>query len=426
MADQNQQHGRRPHFHRGRRGPDRRGNDRRHMPPQEQQASRDHVDVEQIMREIRARISQRHGIDLSTQQIQELAARRLEAILDPRTVKPSLLEQLRRSAGAPVETRPSDAALSYSFEATTLYESPSGFVRFMRRLLQPILRLFFNPNPLIETLHTQAQINQAALAREAERDRRQAEWNALHFEILQRLVTEISRTSLEAQGLSMRVESLAAKVDFNERRVRGVENTLHQARPAPRPSDSAAQAPSTPMPPREATPMPPREGPPPETQATDGGGVREGTTEGGRRRRRRRRGRRPPMGTPFEGSGPATPAGEQPVAAGAPGEIDVEPDIDEEEDEPAVSDAVAPDTQDTISSSPAAPRPEPAYVVDRFVSTVQNVPSAPLASEATSSERAAPEPAADEASAPATPSAASADPPRSPEPHEPSDSGSGT
>ena len=62
-------------------------------------------------------------------------------------------------------------------------------------------------------MHTQAQINQAALAREAERDRRQAEWNALHYEILQRLVTEISRTSLDAQGLSMRVESLAAKVD---------------------------------------------------------------------------------------------------------------------------------------------------------------------------------------------------------------------
>ena len=34
-----------------------------------------------------------------TQQIQDLAARRLEAILDPRTIKPSLLEQMRRSAG---------------------------------------------------------------------------------------------------------------------------------------------------------------------------------------------------------------------------------------------------------------------------------------------------------------------------------------
>src|SRR6185295_19934481 len=103
------------------------------------------------------------------------------------------------------------------------------------------------PNPLIQAMHTQSQINQAALAREAERDRKQAEWNALHYEILQRLVTEISRTSLEAQGLSMRVESLSAKVDFNERRVRGVENLQHQARPAARPSDSAPPAAAAPM-----------------------------------------------------------------------------------------------------------------------------------------------------------------------------------
>ena len=408
MADQNPQHGRRPHFHRGRRGPDRRGDDRRHAPAQEQsQPSRDHVDVEQIMREIRARISQRHGIDLTTQQIQELAARRLEAILDPRTVKPSLLEQLRRSAGAPVDTRPSDPALSYSFEATTLYESPSGFVRFMRRLLQPVLKLFFNPNPLIQAMHTQAQINQAALAREAERVRRQAEWNALHYEILQRLVTEVARTSLEAQGLSMRVESLAAKVDFNERRVRGVENTQHQARPAPRPSDSAPPA---------ASPPPLRESTPSDTPTADGS-VRDGSPDGGRRRRRRRRGRRPPMGTPFEGSTPAAVAGEPPAGAAPAGEIDLEPDIDEEEDEPGSSDALSPDPQQTAASSPEPAPPEPAYVVDPFTpSTAPSVSPVPIATE--------PLPAEPSPSAPVSP--ASGDDPRSPDPHEPSDSGTGT
>jgi hypothetical protein len=356
------------------------------------------------MREIRARISQRHGIDLTTQQIQELAARRLEAILDPRTVKPSLLEQLRRSAGAPVDTRPSDPALSYSFEATTLYESPSGFVRFMRRLLQPVLKLLFNPNPLIQAMHTQAQINQAALAREAERVRRQAEWNALHYEILQRLVTEISRTSLEAQGLSMRVESLAAKVDFNERRVRGVENTQHQARPAPRPSDSAPPA---------ASPPPMRESTPSDTPTADGS-ARDGSPDGGRRRRRRRRGRRPPMGTPFEGSTPAAVAGEPPAGAAPAGEIDLEPDIDEEEDEPGSSDVLSPDVQQTAASSPEPAPPEPAYVVDPFTpSTAPSVSPAPIATE--------PLPAEPSPSAPVSP--ASGDDPRSPDSHEPSDSG---
>ena len=78
-------------------------------PPQRRtgrSAAGDQVDVEQIMRDIRARISQRHGIELSNQQIQELAARRLEAILDPRTIKPALLEQLRARRGDPAATPP--------------------------------------------------------------------------------------------------------------------------------------------------------------------------------------------------------------------------------------------------------------------------------------------------------------------------------
>ena len=239
MADQNPQHGRRQHFHRGRRGQDRRGNERRGPAPAQSSEQggrehRDHVDVEQIMREIRTRISQRHGIELTTQQIQELAARRLEAILDPRTVKPSLLEQIRRSTSTPLDAPPA-AELSYSSRTRRCTTRIEGRCRFIRRLLNPLLKLFFNPNPMISALSTQARLNKAAVHREAERDRRQAEWNALHYEILQRLVLEISRTSLEAQQLSMRVEALSAKVEFAERRARSIEGTLHQARPGAAP-----------------------------------------------------------------------------------------------------------------------------------------------------------------------------------------------
>ena len=93
MAMDHNPPGRRPHYHRGRRGTDRRGNDRRSAQQSAEPGARpsgDQVDVEQIMREIRSRISQRHGIELSTQQIQELAARRLEAILEPGAHPPIL------------------------------------------------------------------------------------------------------------------------------------------------------------------------------------------------------------------------------------------------------------------------------------------------------------------------------------------------
>jgi hypothetical protein len=227
MADHNPQHGRRPHFHRGRRGPDRRGTERRtpqrdHTPDAGREAGRDGIDVEQIMRDIRARIAQRHGIELSNQQIQELAARRLDAILEPRNIKPQLLEQLRRSAStADVPAPP--AVETYDFDESSLYQTHRGLLRWFRRILNPILKLFFNPTPLVQALSTQARINKDLAARAVEHEQRQIEWNALHFELLQRMVLETSRLTLELQAMDARIESLSAKVDFNDRRVRGLD-----------------------------------------------------------------------------------------------------------------------------------------------------------------------------------------------------------
>jgi len=186
------------------------------------------------MREIRTRIAQRSGIDLSNQQIQELAARRLEAILDPRGLKPELLDQLRRSAGersVSIDAVAAGGAPSYPFDESTLYDSPNALLRFIRKLLQPLLRMMFNPTPIAHALALQSRLNTEIAAREAERDRRQAEWNALHYEILQRLALEVSRGSIDAHNLLLRVESLAAKVDFNERRVRSMEGAQVRVRP---------------------------------------------------------------------------------------------------------------------------------------------------------------------------------------------------
>lgn len=356
MADQNPQHGRRQHFHRGRRGSDRRNERRGPAPAQSQSQSpeqpprehREHVDVEQIMRDIRSRISQRHGIELTTQQIQELAARRLEAILDPRTVKPSLLEQIRRSTSTPLDTAAAPEP-AYSFEDTTIYDSHRGSLRFFRRLLNPLLKLFFNPNPIISALNAQAKLNQAAAQREAERERRQAEWNALHYDILQRLVLEVSRTSLEAQQLSLRVEALSAKVDFAERRARSIEGSLHQTRPAPR---------------HEAAPPPQQVAPPPREA---GGSTPEGAIaaagqegvagEGGRRRRRRRRGRRPQGVTP-EGATIGAVAGAAIADPRLPDNGEASDVDDADDDEGGPDNGEEPESFDTASSPVEAARIE--------------------------------------------------------------------
>jgi len=349
MPTEHNAQGRRPHYNRGRRGPDRRGSDRRSTQQAQEQGrpqGGDHVDVEQIMRDIRARIAQRHGIELSSQQVQELAARRLEAILDPRTMNPALIEQLRRGASAPPEIAPSTPDPGYEFEDTTLYESHRGFLRFMRRLLNPLLKLFVNPSPVIHAFKTQVRLNREAATREAERERRQTEWNALHYDVLQRLVTEVSRLSIELQSAALRVESLSAKVDFNDRRVRSLETTTApQARPQAQPR-------------AEPAPAPPVAVTPGETVVADAGPTETPAAEGTRRKRRRRRGRRS-GGSIMEGA--AASSAVDAASGDAADEDSNEGDEGEAEDTPAtppvVAGFVSPSAAEPEATAPAPPPP---------------------------------------------------------------------
>lgn len=360
--------GRRPNYHRGRRGTDRRGSERRTPPQTADPGPRnagDQVDVDQIMREIRARVSQRHGIDLTPQQIQELAARRLEAVLDPRTLNPTLFDQLRKSASsAPEATAPAgEGELAITEDA--IYEG-SGAVRFFRRLLNPLLKLLFNPAPLITALQTQSRLNRESAARAAERERRQTEWNALHYQVLQRLVTEVSRNSLEVQALISRVDALAGRVDFNDRRVRMLENA-----PAPtrnqRPHDVPPQpAPST----VESVPGESAPG-----QATPTSAL-SSQSDGQRRRRRRRRGRRGSTAGADSGAGAAVLSGLSPDT-GADEEDDEEIQDGAESFEPAR--AYAPNASPSVESTQdsAVVKPPDADVLEAPARAVLESPAAP-------------------------------------------------
>ena len=350
MAMDHNPSSRRPHYHRGRRGTDRRGNERRSQQAPEQSArpAGDQTDVEQIMREIRSRISQRHGVELSPQQIQDLAARRLEAILDPRTANPTLFDQLRKGAAAPPDPLPRSADSEYSITDDAIYEG-GAVVRFFRRLLNPLMKLLFNPAPLVAALQAQTRINRDAATRAAELERRQTEWNALHYQILQRLVTEVSRTSIDMQSLGTRIESLAARVDFNYRRVRTLENT---------PAATRSQRPQETAPPPAVQPeiAPAVESAPASTAAPTG--------DGQRRKRRRRRGRRGTM-APTESSN--VPAAAGILTAGVIADIEEDDDADGEETpesgEPSPEELFAqPVSSEPTDASPApwSPEPQPA------------------------------------------------------------------
>ena len=280
----------------------------------------DNVDVEQIMRQIRARIREKRGVDYTEDEVRELANVKLEKFLDPKGVRSDLLEQFRRIRES------SETARNYAFEDTTLFASSRSILRFVRRLLNPILKLFFNPNPLIEALHIQSRLNESYNQSEA-----------LSYELMHNLVIELTRTGIEVKHLKMRLESMSSRLDFDERRARALEGVV-QYRPG------AAQ------------PLQPPTG----QTAAQPGQHNELDNEGNERRarRRRRRGRRR--------SGPGFAAGEP---SGRFGEVAPAPsELTERGDEPSDAAASAADAEhvdrsadlppfETPDHQPAPPKP---------------------------------------------------------------------
>jgi hypothetical protein len=248
----------------------------------------DAVDVEQIMRQIRARIQEKRGVDYTEQQIQELANVKLERFLDPKGIRSDLVEQFKRSRDRKPDPFQVD---QYGFDAAMLYGSHRGIVRLFRKLLNPILKLFFNPNTLIHVLHRQTEINaiyekQFHLLRD--RNQQRDDVDVLYYELVHNLVLELTRVGIENRNLKMRLESLSSRLDFDERRSRALEGVVQYRPGTGAARDAAQQLLAAPTP----RPLPSSDSiqqPSPSTTQAPAGDQDSSTA---RRRRRRRRGRR--------------------------------------------------------------------------------------------------------------------------------------
>jgi len=266
----------------------------------------DAVDVDDIMRQIRARIREKRGADYTEAEVAKLASVKLEKFLDPKGVRSDLVEQFRKSMAAGVDA-PAEAV-----DESVIYGT-RPMVRRIRRLLNPILRLFFSPAALL----TAAQASAVSRRRQ----------DMLVYELVHNLVVEVTRLGIDVHNMKMRLESLSSRVDFDERRGRALEGVVQYRPPAPQPESrpeprrEQQQRPasrSDPRPePRPAQRMEPRPDPRPDmptgakpegvpdagpadraaVAVTDVAGVPGGPggagPDGDRRRRRRRRRRRP-------------------------------------------------------------------------------------------------------------------------------------
>ena len=284
----------------------------------------DAVDVEQIMRQIRARIQSKRGVDYTEEQIQELANVKLERFLSPKGVRSDLVEQFKRAHDRKLEPFQPE---QYAFDANLMYGSHRFLIRMFRKLLNPILKLFFNPNTLIQVLDKQTKINalyeqQFYVLREKSQQRDDVD--VLYYELVHNLVLELTRVGIENRNLKMRLESLSSRMDFDERRARALEGVVQY-----RPGTGPAREPQQPRPRSDDRPLPPPPSaalspspqpvpvaaPPP--QAGAGGEDPANDSNTARRRRRRRRGRRGGRGrTPGEGMA----ASDAPAEISSPGD----------------------------------------------------------------------------------------------------------
>lgn len=276
----------------------------------------DQVDVEEIMRQIRARIKEKRGVDYTEEEIRELAKVKLERFLDPRALRSDLLQHYQRQQGErPLLPAPPG---SYEFHDTTIYESHRAPLRWIRKLFNPLLKLFFNPNRLIQVLHLQGQINE----HNAEQFERLGHREALHYEVINNLVLELTRLGIETRNLKMRLESLSTRLDFDERRARALEGVVQY-------KTTAAAADAT------------------DGEETESAEAGEGDAVGrpGKRRRRRRGRRR----LPGEDAG-AAPEGAS-TEASAP--------VLSPLDAAALPSAAAPTAPPAPDDSPGRPGPDP-------------------------------------------------------------------
>ena len=316
----------------------------------------DSVDVTRIMEQIRQRIREKRGTDYTEQQTRELATVKLEQFLDPKQVRSDLVEHYRK------------------------LEPPAALdpIPHIRKLLNPILKLFINPNPVAFALTRQAEINawtlqllqqQTDLAERVTKQFERAgakfaareELDALNYEVLNNLVVEMSRLSVDMKNHRMLVESVASRLDFDERRARALESVV-QSR-SPQPAGSA------------------------EADAGEGAA----STGSGRPRRRRRRSRRR--------SGATAPSATD--TAGAASDTTAQDEVAASTSEPATPPPSVP--APPAPSEPASPPPE----------AVMQPPAA--ASDATPPRSDVPTPASPEPPpAPAVPPTAATGSPASP------------
>jgi hypothetical protein len=160
------------------------------------------IDVERLLAEVQRRVEERRGKLYTEEELRFIAERPLEGVVQPHDLRADLLEEFQKR----------DASWNYSFDAESLYRSSHGLagraIEAARRLLAPVQKLFWNPNPMISALSRQSDLNRFSV------------------HLLHNLVLEITRLSLEVRELRSRNLELAGRLEALARREKTLEGMV--------------------------------------------------------------------------------------------------------------------------------------------------------------------------------------------------------
>jgi hypothetical protein len=160
------------------------------------------IDVERLLAEVQRRVEERRGKLYTEEELRFIAERPLEGVVQPHDVRADLLDEFRKR----------DASWNYSFDAETLFRSSHGVagraIEAARRLLRPVQKLFWNPNPMISALSRQSDLNRFSV------------------HLLHNLVLELTRLSLEVRELRSRNLELLGRLEALARREKTLEGMV--------------------------------------------------------------------------------------------------------------------------------------------------------------------------------------------------------
>jgi hypothetical protein len=161
------------------------------------------VDVERLLADVHNRIEERRKAGLYTdEEMRFIAERTIEGVLTGRDLRADLMDEFRAR----------DGQWNFTFDPETLYRSSRGLVgralEASRRLLRPVQKLFWNPNPMIAALSRQSDLNRFSV------------------HLLHNLVLELSRLNLEVQELRNRNLQMAGRLEALVRREKTLEGMV--------------------------------------------------------------------------------------------------------------------------------------------------------------------------------------------------------